>query len=95
MLINKIIKVMFMSYTFKNNLKYMKTLPSEAQVTSRSSCKKETDLLWGRGGVSTGKFPPGSTKGLGPAKLATLGVGHSTCEAWRDGERARHSRQRG
>lgn len=47
---------MFMSYTFKNNLKYMKTLPSEAQVTSEAS-ERETDLLWGRGGVSTGKFP--------------------------------------
>lgn len=56
MLINKIIKVMFMSYTFKNNLKYMKTLPSEAQVTSEAPAR-ETDLLWGRGGVSTGKFP--------------------------------------
>lgn len=54
MLINKIIKVMFMSYTFKNNLKYMKTLPPEAQVTSEASAR-ETDLLWGW--VSAGKFP--------------------------------------
>lgn len=69
---------MFMSYTFKNNLKYMKTLPSEAQVTSEASAR-ETDLLWGWGGAGCpqASFLRKYQGSKVQQKLATLGVGHS------------------